>query len=158
MADETYEEMLSMAEELFHRVLFYQLRIHRPDKLSGKLKGLSMTDLHILRAVACTPGIILKDIRRITGLPHSTLTGIVDRLEGKGLVRRVINRSDLRSYSLELTTAGREVQAEHERVDRLYTEKALSALDEDERRTLLHLFKKVSASLGDTPGEGADDE
>jgi len=151
MSNEIEEDIVATADELFHRVLFYHLRTHRSDMLSEELSGLSLADLHILRAVARTPNMILKDIRQITGLPHSTLTGIVDRLEEKGLLRRVISRRDLRSYGLELTDTGREVEAKHGRVDRLYTERVLYTLDEDERQTMLCLFEKISEGLGSVP-------
>lgn len=48
------------------------------------------------------------DLARLTGTPPTTLSGHIDRLVRIGLVRRVENEADRRSYLLELTDEGRE--------------------------------------------------
>ena len=48
------------------------------------------------------------DLARLTGTSPTTLSGHIDRLVRIGLVRRVENEADRRSYLLELTEEGRE--------------------------------------------------
>jgi DNA-binding MarR family transcriptional regulator len=48
----------------------------------------------------------LSQIARIIMVKSSTVTGIIDRLEQKGLVRRLRNAPDRRMITIELTEAG----------------------------------------------------
>lgn len=58
-------------------------------------------------------GISLTELSRRMGLAHSTVSGIVDRLERQGLVARIPRSDDRRSVSIELTPAVRD-WVEHE--------------------------------------------
>jgi DNA-binding MarR family transcriptional regulator len=49
------------------------------------------------------------DISRVTACDPGATTRMIDRLERKGLVRRVRSRSDRRSVTLELTPQGKSV-------------------------------------------------
>jgi DNA-binding MarR family transcriptional regulator len=46
------------------------------------------------------------DLARIVGMPPTTLSGHIERLSRQGIVRRVENPADRRSYLLELTAEG----------------------------------------------------
>jgi DNA-binding MarR family transcriptional regulator len=48
-------------------------------------------------------GLTLKDLSERLGLAHSTVSGIVVRLERQGLVRRQVNPADRRSTHIEVT-------------------------------------------------------
>ena len=50
-----------------------------------------------------------KDLADVIGMPPTTLTGHIDRLVREGVVRRVTNPADGRSYLVELTESGAEV-------------------------------------------------
>jgi DNA-binding MarR family transcriptional regulator len=47
------------------------------------------------------------DLARLLGMPPTTLSGHIERLSRQGIVRRVENPADRRSYLLELTDEGR---------------------------------------------------
>ena len=69
---------------------------------------LSQGEVHVLADLAgvsggATPG----ELHRAFGHRNSTVTGILDRLEGKGLVERLPNPSDRRSQLVTLTADGR---------------------------------------------------
>ncbi len=49
----------------------------------------------------------MNDLARLLGLDKSSVTGLVDRAERRGLVRRNVNARDRRSYEVRLTPAGR---------------------------------------------------
>ena len=79
-------------------------------ELDVELQGLGLTqgEVHVLADLAsasgqATPG----ELHRGFGHRHSTVTGIVDRLERKGLVGRLPNPRDRRSQLVRLTPAGR---------------------------------------------------
>lgn len=80
-------------------------------------------------------------------LDASYLTGLTDRLEELGLVRRVPDSTDRRVKILEVTTAGRRVRAEIR--DRMQHESALAErLDAGELRQLAGLLHKVLGAPG----------
>jgi DNA-binding MarR family transcriptional regulator len=76
-----------------------------------------------------------------------TMTNRLDKLEARGLVRRIPNPDDRRSLAVELTAAGRQL------VERLVTEhlrneqQMLSALTAREREQLSRLTGKLLAGL-----------
>jgi DNA-binding MarR family transcriptional regulator len=78
----------------------------------------------------------------------SNVTGIVDRLEGRGLVERKPDPNDRRVKRLVLTAQGRTLwQAHH---DRVFDESTgdlpcFPALSADDRRALLDLLQRMLA-------------
>ena len=72
----------------------------------------------------------------------SNITGIVDRLEARGLVERRSAPVDRRVKALSVTTAGAAVRARL--VERLYqVPPAIAELSPAERRTLLELLQRL---------------
>jgi DNA-binding MarR family transcriptional regulator len=60
------------------------------------------------------------ELHRAFAHRKSTLTGILDRMEERGLVRRRLREEDRRSFSVELTPKGRAAAARaHGRLARL---------------------------------------
>jgi DNA-binding MarR family transcriptional regulator len=58
--------------------------------------GLTRPQIAVMRAVVEADGTSLKDLSRAVGLAHSTVSGIVDRLERRGMVRRLPGIKDRR--------------------------------------------------------------
>jgi DNA-binding MarR family transcriptional regulator len=61
----------------------------------------------VLRIVGVFPGLTAGDLARTLHVHPSTLTGILKRLETRGLLRRLSDPSDARRVRLELTAKGR---------------------------------------------------
>lgn len=140
-------EMLEAISDLLHRIT-WNVRLDQLGTWSAKLKGMTQLDLHILKMIAERPNIILKDICDRLHIPNSTLTSAINRLEERGLLKRLISQRDRRSYGLELTDKGWTIKREHDRVDRLIAEQVFAALeDESEAQTLVRLLEKVSHSF-----------
>jgi DNA-binding MarR family transcriptional regulator len=76
------------------------------DPVIGEL-GITQGEAHVLAALAVDGKATIGALHQGFGLKRSTLTNIVDRLEGRGFVRRQINRDDRRSFLIELTGSGR---------------------------------------------------
>jgi DNA-binding MarR family transcriptional regulator len=124
------------------------LRTDRMESWSEKLHGLTRSDLNILIEVENNPDISLKEIRDKLDIPNSTLTYFVDRLETMGLVQRVICSRDRRSFNLKLTTKGRGIREEHDRVLGLMAARILECLDSDEeRRAVVDLLLKIAERI-----------
>src|SRR5207249_2231237 len=86
------------------------------------------------------------------------VTGLLDRLEAKGLLRRERDPLDRRAIRVWLTPAGRELRAPLMGIIRTVNEKALEGLSEAERRQLArmleHVGKNVGTKDGSRPGAG----
>ncbi len=71
-----------------------------------RLSGLTPPQFDIVATLGNTPGMTFKELGQRTLITKGTLTGVVDRLEARGLVRRVASDCDGRSTLVKLTKAG----------------------------------------------------
>jgi DNA-binding MarR family transcriptional regulator len=74
--------------------------------------GLTTPQFDIIATLGNTPGMTFKELGEKTLITKGTLTGVVDRLEAKKLVRRVALPSDGRCQLVQLTAKGEAVFAE----------------------------------------------
>lgn len=129
-------------------VLLRELYLTRLGKWSAKLDGIHALDLHVLSYAEKHPQHTMGEMREAVDVPQSTLTSMIDRLEEQGLIRRAINPRDKRSFRIMLTAAGRAVQREHHRVDRLIAGRILEALGDARARTqFVQLLARMSRNL-----------
>jgi DNA-binding MarR family transcriptional regulator len=75
--------------------------------------GLTPCQFDIIATLGNTPGMTFKELGEKTLITKGTLTGIIDRLEEKGLAQRIAQVEDRRSTIVRLTPAG---EREFERV------------------------------------------
>ena len=107
--------MIAQLEAATHRVV---------DHLSAQLRELGLTpgEVNALAHLRAETPRSVAELLALTGQRPSTLTGVIDRLERRELVRRAVNTRDRRSFVLQLTSDG-ERAAEQVRA-------AFSALEE----------------------------
>jgi DNA-binding MarR family transcriptional regulator len=79
------------------------------DELSGL--GLSAAETNVLACFAGEPGRAVRELVAATGQRPSTLTGVLDRLERRGLTARTPHPGDRRSVLVELTPDGERAAA-----------------------------------------------
>lgn len=87
---------------------------HGLQSLSKRMQatvGLTGPQRVALRAMGRGPGMTAGALAEILHLHPSTLTGILQRLGARGLVRRTVDRADRRRTRLELTARGRRLDA-----------------------------------------------
>lgn len=68
--------------------------------------GLTPPQFDIVATLGNTPGMNFKELGEKTLITKGTLTGVVDRLAARGIVRRVDSDADRRSTRVELTDTG----------------------------------------------------
>jgi MarR family transcriptional regulator, 2-MHQ and catechol-resistance regulon repressor len=141
---------LVVDDPLAHRALDGLLRAEAAvrRRLSADLEreGLSAAGFSVLVVLTTAGGSLeLRGLRRRLQTSKANATEVVGTLEGRGLVLRERLLSDRRAVSVALTARGAEL------VDRLFPEHAervaatFSALDENEKRTLAELCRKLAA-------------
>ncbi len=68
--------------------------------------GLTPAQFDVIATLGNTQGMALSQLAQRTLITKGTLTGVIDRLEAKGLVRREVQSADRRSFRAVLTPAG----------------------------------------------------
>ena len=74
--------------------------------------GVTPVQYAALQAVANQPGVDQRSLARSVGLDTSTIAGVIDRLEARGLMVRLASPDDRRVRLLQLTTEGQALLAE----------------------------------------------
>lgn len=110
-------------------------------------EGLTRPQFLALRCVSESAMVPMKDISDRMLVTPANITGIVDRLESKGLVRRAAHRGDRRATIVELTLKGKAMQ---ERLSSRYTEfmeDALRVFTTEEQKKLRNLLLKLQEGM-----------
>lgn len=123
--------------------------------------GLTLPQYDVIISLGNTTGMQPKQLGEETLITKGTLTGVVRRLEDKGLVERLASKKDGRSQIIRLTEAGRAIYAQtfpdhliH--INRLFNDYAaeeVSKLEAD----LVRLHQAIIAARGDNVEEFADE-
>lgn len=79
----------------------------RVDALCKNRLGISAVQLVVLMHLAHQDGLRHKDLAAAIGTQPAAVTGLIDRMETAGLVRRRADREDARAQRVHLTAAGR---------------------------------------------------
>lgn len=86
----------SLAKELDGHLRAIQQLLRQPMDSEIARGGLTGPQLSVLQALVRRPNLSLKQLRAELGLAHSTVSGIVDRLEARGLVESSTDPADSR--------------------------------------------------------------
>ncbi len=86
--------------------------LQRRSKRMAATLGVTGPQRLVVRIVGRSPGISAGQLARVLHLHPSTLTGILRRLEEKGLLLRERDPRDLRRVVLDLSAAGRRLDVE----------------------------------------------
>jgi len=116
------------------------------DAAGYQQSGLTTSQADVLFTLGNTEGLTFKEIGEQTLITKGTLTGVIDRMEGKGLVRRITLSDDRRCTRVILTARGnklfkqefpRQVRYLKERFDRL------SNTEKQQIQQALHKIREI---------------
>lgn len=142
------EEDIKLVDEAVHELIYKSMSSQYLNQYSEKTKGLSQLEFRVLRVVSENPERHIKDLLSILKIPNSTLTSVINRLEKKGVLKRVISPEDRRSFYIEVTDLGKEIHQEHVKFDRDLAIRYLEATDtEEEKKFLVKFLRKLADSL-----------
>lgn len=119
-------------------------------------KPLGLTDswfnvLMLIRYQSENGRINQSKLGRMLLVNRSNVTGLVDRMERAGLVRRVDDPADRRVNMVEMTDKGHETLKQAYDIYHGRIEQALAGLDDSERRALIRLLESVREGLSRRP-------
>ncbi|KKK44992.1 hypothetical protein LCGC14_1162990 [marine sediment metagenome] len=135
---EGYSEVLELVHEINKKFEKMQRR--------GIQEDLTPAQYLLLRQLWETDSLQFKDLAIACNCSRSTVTGVVDTMEKKGLVKRVAHPKDRRSTLVKLTKKGKELKESTPSLDSL-TNNCCQGIDSDELRILTILLKRLSSSL-----------
>ncbi|UCG76043.1 MAG: MarR family transcriptional regulator [Gemmatimonadota bacterium] len=119
-----------------------QIGLHLADKTTEL--GVSTDEAHLLSYLESYGPAPIYELQRVLGHRPSTLTGLLDRLEGRELVLRERNPEDGRSYLVSLTLSGSRLA---HRVTRLVAQFEAAVLEGVDERAL-DGFRRVMEAIG----------
>jgi DNA-binding MarR family transcriptional regulator len=105
--------------------------------------GLSPRGWGVLSTLVESGPLAQIDLATVLSIDRTAMVYLLDELEAQGLVDRVRNPSDRRSYLIHLTSRGRQKQAAASEELAGQTETLLAPLDAAERRELVDLLGRV---------------
>jgi DNA-binding MarR family transcriptional regulator len=124
---------------------FFSQREHLP--ACGAAFGLSPVQCHVLHLIEPGRPVAMGRLAATLSCDASNVTGLIDRLESRGLVLRRPSPDDRRVKVLDLTPTGVRVRSE---LLRRMTARPLplSRLSPDEQRALVRILERLVASTG----------
>lgn len=107
--------------------------------------GFDLTSVQFaaLDAIHAHPGTDQASVAEMIAYDRATIGGVIDRLEQKGWVRRVVSERDRRARELSLTPEGQRVYAALLPVVQSLQDDILQPLDSADRACFLELTRRV---------------
>ncbi len=105
--------------------------------------GLTSSQFDVIATLGNTPGMTFNKLAEKTLTTKGELTGIIDRLEKKGLVRREVPPEDRRSFLAVLTPAGERVFEETFPAQVAHLKQRFEGLDQQELEQLRAALEKI---------------
>ena len=138
------QDFIPLMQEL--AAAYQAFSLYDAEGLRTSRSGLTPSQARVIFTLGDTDGMTCKDIGDVTLITKGTLTGVVDRLEEKGLVERWSVEGDGRKTIVALTRKGQRVyQKEFPRhIEFLKTRfESMSARDRKQAVTLLAKIRKL---------------
>ena len=111
------------------------------DSFQQQSSGIAPQDMYVLERVYYQEKTRSRDLSRAYGIPPSTLTGILDRLEEKKCIRRDRKSDDRRAVDLAVTGRGKDVLKRHIEENKLFSRNLFNGLDDGQRKIFLGLLE-----------------
>jgi DNA-binding MarR family transcriptional regulator len=96
----TSADLLAQAERVDRDLGAIRQALRKPVEAEIAQGALTVPQIAVMQEVVFHKGISLKDLSRRLSLAHSTVSGIVDRLEKRGMIERRADQSDGRISSI----------------------------------------------------------
>lgn len=135
-----------MKPGLLPSLLGYRLRLAQQAvfrDFASSVAELSPGRVGILLLLEANPGVTQGRLAQAVSLDRSTMVGVVDMLEGRGLIERR-RGTDRRTNGLWLTAEGRATVARLKRRIQAHERRVAARLSAQERAQLLALLAKLS--------------
>lgn len=133
--------------------LLSQLGFHSDDRFDDLLEPLGVTrrQFGLLRLLADAEGQTQQQLSERLRTHRNVMVGMIDELEGRGLVERRRYPTDRRAHAVHLTGTAKKLLARGETILDACDNELVSALDPTERTALVTLLQRVADRAGLIP-------
>lgn len=135
------EPFLPLIEEL--AAAYQAFSLYDAEGLRKSGSGLTPSQARVIFTLGDTDGMTCKDIGDVTLITKGTLTGVVDRLEEKGLVERWSVEGDGRKTIVALTRRGKRVFEREFPRHVEFLKGKFAGLSDSERTRATRLLQKI---------------
>lgn len=155
MTREPHSDIDSLAHSIELELREISQTLRRPLDAQYARGQLTAPQRIVMQTLYFSEGMSLKELCERVSLSHSTVSGIVDRLQTKGMVARSVDSADRRLTRIAVTPAVRQFM--QEQAPRLTAQpliEALSRLPEQDRRTVSRGLRLLREALDSQAGGG----
>lgn len=135
---------MSDLPRLTHAIVEFYEKLSSWEHCVVRGKGLTLPQMHTIEILGAHGPMRMKELAEKMGVTTGTLTMQVDRLESRGLARRVPHERDRRSWLVELTEKGLKSFEEHDTLHMRLTEEITASLTPEERAQLIAALEKMN--------------
>ena len=144
-------DLIVLAEAIDRDLRAIREGVRRPLEAEIARGNLTGPQQSVIRALFKSDGMSLKDLSGHLGLAHSTVSGIVDRLQERGLVERRADEADKRFTRIVVTPTVRDfVRDTLPKLSLHPLAEALSRANAAQRRAISNGLKTLRKVLEDT--------
>ena len=130
-------------ENQFYKLLDEIKILFFPDKWGTTLFDYSKNELMAITFIYRKNKVNISEIADYLMSPLNTVTGVINRLEKKGIVQRIRDKDDKRIVNISLTEKGLNEYNQGKESVIYYFKEIYSDLSEEERQAIFKVFTKV---------------
>lgn len=137
----------ALHQGLLPELIGYRLRLAQQAvfrDFAASVPGLSPGRIGMLLLIEANPGVTQSRLALAVSRDRSTMVGVLDQLEGKGLIERR-RGADRRTNGVWLTRRGRNALAHAKRAIAIHERRVAARLSSVERAQLLELLARIAA-------------
>jgi MarR family transcriptional regulator, organic hydroperoxide resistance regulator len=146
-ATESEEQSLGEVLDFLQRIWALAHALQRASKHMSQTRGLTGPQRLVIRVTGRFPGVSAGALARILHLHPSTLTGVLRRLERRGLIERMADSGDRRRALFRLSRAGKAHDMAHAGTVEHAVEQVLAKTGARERRAADQVLAALIAAL-----------
>jgi DNA-binding MarR family transcriptional regulator len=118
---------------------------------AGCLRAISSTHLHVLFLLESDGQMTMSRLAELLNVSLPNITGLVDRMEERGLVERGRDADDRRLVTLKATSSGRATVEEIDQIRRQALASVLRQLTTEQQQRALQTFTDLGVAAETTP-------
>lgn len=119
----------------------------------ARAHGITLPQWRVLAQVAMNEGISQVALAAATDTDPMTISGVLDRLEKRGLIDRYADPTDSRAKLARLTSEGEEIFSSARKVGLAMYEAAIEGVTPEERQTVISALSKMRDNLSGQAAE-----
>ena len=134
-------------DRIVETLIFLYTESRRLTKEEARKHDLTGPQLSVIKLLAGIGDLSLTELSESMQTKNSTVTGIIDRMENAGLVRRIRSETDRRVVMIRLTPKGRTLAGSIPIEPMQAFRRALETLTGPEQKTLLKILSKLEKQV-----------